>query len=29
MNTGLIDGSVRSMTYDECVTDLNTQIRSP
>jgi type II secretory pathway pseudopilin PulG len=29
MNTGLIDGSVRSMTYDECVTDLDTPIRPP
>jgi type II secretory pathway pseudopilin PulG len=29
MNAGSIDGSVRSMTQDECVTDLKTPIRPP
>ena len=29
MNAGLIDSSVRSMTWDECVTDLATDIRPP
>jgi prepilin-type N-terminal cleavage/methylation domain-containing protein len=29
MNAGVIDGSVRSMTQDECVIDLNTPIRMP
>ncbi len=29
MNTGMIDGSARSMAYDECVNDLATPIRPP